>query len=149
MYTNLLFNAVSLFPSQIGAGNGNKSDLVLATNTLKYRAGIPDMVGYEKFSGFQTNLGQSAMDNYLGKIYAYFIPPTTGNYKFWIRSDDSCQLFMNTNAVNSTDPAGKNFLTEVPSFINATTYISNKVVSLVGGQRYYIEGLWREGTGGD
>ncbi len=148
MYTNLVYSGHSLFPSQVVAANGNKSDLVLATNITKYKANIPDMTGYMKHSGFQTNLGQSAMDNYLGKIYGYFIPPTNGNYKFWIRSDDSCQLLMNTNSVNSTDPAGKNFLAEIPLFVNVN-YLSNKVVSLVGGQRYYIEGIWREGTGGD
>jgi hypothetical protein len=31
------------------------------------------------------------------RVYSLFIPPTNGNYKFWIRSDDGLQLFMNTN----------------------------------------------------
>jgi hypothetical protein len=151
-YTNLLYAGYSLFPG-VAAANGNKTDLVLATNTIKYLAGIPDMFGYEKHAGMYTNLAQSGGDNYLGKFYTYFIPPSSGNYRFWIRSDDACQLFMNTNAVNSTDPAGKNFLGELVAYPgNATTYYpaaNGLNVSLVGGQRYYLEGLWREGTGGD
>jgi hypothetical protein len=153
-YTNLLYSGQSLFPAQVVAANGNKSDMVLATNTAKYIAGIPDMFGYTKHSGMYTNLAQSGGDNYLGKFYTYFIPPSSGNYRFWIRSDDSCQLFMNTNSANSTDPAGKNFLGELFAYPgNATTYYpatnGGQNVSLVGGQRYYLEGLWREGTGGD
>ncbi len=146
-YTNLLYSGMSLFPG-VAVANGNLSDLALATNTVKFISGIPDMFAYQTYSGFYTNLGNSGQDNYLGKFYTYFVPPTNGNYKFWIRGDDANALYMNTNTVNSTDPTGKNYLIHMPQFI-AVNYLSNKVVSLVGGQRYYMEGLWREGGGGD
>ena len=98
--------------------------------------------------GYSTNLGNTSLDNYSGRIISYFVPPASGNYKFYIRSDDSSVLYMNTNAVNSTDPAGKVRLGQLNAFTAAYT-LAGQNISLVAGQRYYMEGVWREGGGGD
>ena len=36
-------------------------------------------------------------DNYGQRMSAYVIPPTTGNYVFWIASDDNSTLFLSTD----------------------------------------------------
>ncbi|MEY2409829.1 MAG: hypothetical protein QOF48_2499, partial [Verrucomicrobiota bacterium] len=130
------------------SGNGAIADLLFSTNILKFVSGLPDTVGYERYMGYSTNLGNTSLDNYMGRIISYFVPPTNGNYRFYIRSDDSSILYMNTNAVNSTDPAGKRELGRLNAFTAAYT-LAGPTVSLIGGQRYYMEGIWREGGGGD
>jgi len=129
-------------------GNGNLPDLLFSTNINKFVSGLPDTVGYERYMGYSTNLGNTSLDNYMGRIITYFVPPTNGLYKFYARSDDSSILYMNTNAVNSTDPAGKRELGRLLVFTSGYTLMGQNI-SLVGGQRYYMEGVWREGGGGD
>ncbi len=87
-------------------------------------------------------------ESYGGRISGYFVAPTTTNYNFYLRSDDASELNINTNAVNSTDPAGRTtqqFETgccRAFSALGTTNFLN-------GGQAYYIEVLWKEGTGGD
>ncbi len=132
------------------SANGNLPDLNWVTNFQAVIAGTVNGTGYERVSGYSTNLGNTSLDNYFGRIYGYFVPPTNGNYRFFTRSDDSSSFFMNTNASNSTDPAGKVHLRSQFQFTNITAlWQAPQTVTLLGGQRYYIEGNWREGTGGD
>ncbi len=89
-------------------------------------------------------------DNYGGRICGYVIPPTTGNYRFWIASDDNSELWLSTN----NDPAGKVKIASVPGATghnqwNAFTEQRSASIYLVAGQRYYIEALQKEGGGGD
>jgi hypothetical protein len=119
---------------------------------FKYIAGVPDVIGYQKYFGVQPGtLGNTRLDNYLGRLISYFVAPSNGLYKFWLRVDDVAQLYMNTNAVNSTDPAGKVLLGQSPNaFVGGGPFtLVGQNISLVGGQRYYLETLWREGGGGD
>ncbi len=135
---------------QVGqSGNGNLPDLQWVTNFQNVVAGTPNGIGYVNISGYSTNLGNTSLDAYLGRLRGYFLPPTNGNYRFYTRSDDSCEFYMNTNAVNSTDPAGRSFLRAQFAFTNITQLWQTPVVTLTGGQLYYIEGIFREGAGGD
>jgi len=143
-------------------GNGNLPTLTSATNfplgtvpfpnesqpNFKYLAGLPDHVGAQKYFAFQPQLGNTRVENYLGRLISYFVAPSNGNYKFYMRADDAAQLYMNTNAVNSTDQAGIQLLGRLDAYTSAYTLVAQNV-SLVGGQRYLLEALWREGTGGD
>ncbi|HTD68498.1 MAG TPA: hypothetical protein VK846_18405, partial [Candidatus Limnocylindria bacterium] len=131
-------------------GGSAIADLIALTNSPSFVTRSPDVVGYTRYFGFNTNLvsSQESLRDYIGRMYSYFIAPSNGNYRFWMRSDDSSQLFMNTNAVNSTDPAGASLLGQLPVFTGAYTLMAQNV-TLVGGQRYFLEARWREVTGGD
>ena len=81
---------------------------------------------------------------------ALLVPPVTGNYVFWISSDDNSVLYLSTDA----DPAHKAQIATVTSWTNSrqwNTYPSQKSasVSLTNGFRYYVEALQKEGGGGD
>jgi len=115
---------------------------------FSYIAGLPTVVGYQPYFATQPDLYHTRVDNYLGRMISYFVPPSNGLYRFFMRSDDASQLYMNTNAVNSTDPAGKTLLGRLDAYTGAYTMVAQGV-SLVGGQKYYLEVLWREGGGGD
>ncbi|MEO7311319.1 MAG: PQQ-dependent sugar dehydrogenase [Chitinophagaceae bacterium] len=89
-------------------------------------------------------------DNYGLKVYGYICPATTGNYTFWIASDDNSELWLSTN--NSS--ANKQKIAYHTSYTNSrewNKFTTQKSVSilLTAGQLYYIEALMKEGTGGD
>ena len=152
LYTGLV-TLNSLAPNDVGAafGNGGYPDFIAAMNSSAVIARNPNVIGYARYFGYNTNLAQvnATFDNYFGRLYGNFIAPSNGLYRFWVRADDSCELWMNTNAVNSTDPAGMSRLGVVNDFYNANYRLLAENVFLTGGQRYYMEGRWREGTGGD
>jgi hypothetical protein len=95
-----------------------------------------------------TNFG----DNYGERIRGYITAPTTGNYTFWISSDDNSELWLSTNE----NPGNARKIAGIASdrWTNHNvwdTYPSQQShqISLTGGKKYYIEVLHKEGTGGD
>ncbi len=88
-------------------------------------------------------------EQYGGRISGFFLAPATTNYIFYLRSDDASELNINTNTVNSTDPTGKAKLQEETGCCRAFSALPTTNIALVAGQAYYIEVLWKEGTGGD
>jgi len=73
-------------------------------------------------------------------------PPTSGNWVFYIRSDDSSILYFNPTGPNA---AGKVIIQEETGCCNAFAGHTTAPQALVAGQGYYIEMLYKEGTGGD
>ncbi|MBC5772972.1 T9SS type A sorting domain-containing protein [Pontibacter sp. KCTC 32443] len=92
------------------------------------------------------NVGNS----YGQRIRGYVTAPVTGNYTFWISSDDLAELYLST----SEDPAKKVKIAAVTAWTGSrewTKYSNQKSVSiaLTAGKRYYIEALHLEGAGDD
>jgi len=93
-----------------------------------------------------TNLGS----NYGARIRGYICPPQTGNYTFWIASDDKSELWIST----TNSPNDKVLRASVPDHtaVREWTHYPSQTsvaISLVAGQKYYIEALHKEATGGD
>jgi len=91
-----------------------------------------------------------SMDNYGSRVRGYLYPPVDGDYEFWVSGDDNCELWLSTNA----DPTTATKICQVPGWTNQhewTKYPDQKssFITLLGGQKYYIEGLMKEGGGGD
>lgn len=89
-------------------------------------------------------------DNYGQRIRGYVCPPLTGNYIFWIASDDNSELWLSTNDL----PANRQKIASVTGWTASqewTKYPSQQSVSkyLVAGQKYYIEALHKEVSQGD
>lgn len=88
--------------------------------------------------------------NYGSRIRGYICPPLTGNYTFWIASDNNSELWLSTN-----DQAGNKIkIAFVPGYTvprNWAKYPEQKsaLIHLVAGQKYYIEAIHREGSEGD
>jgi RHS repeat-associated protein len=84
------------------------------------------------------------------RVRGYVIPPTNGSYVFWIASDDHSELWLST----SESPALKQRIARVDNWTSSKIWNSepnqqSAAVTLVGGQRYYIEALQSQGGGGD
>jgi hypothetical protein len=89
-------------------------------------------------------------DNYGSRVRGYLCVPTTGSYTFWIASDDRSELWLSTddNPANKVRIAYVSGWTYSRQWDKYSTQVSASI-SLTAGQRYYIEGLLKEGTGGD
>jgi hypothetical protein len=97
---------------------------------------------------FQSPSGRA--DNYGVRGRAFLTPPETGDYTFWVAGDDNCQLWLSTDntAANATMIAQVATWTGVAEWGKEAGQKSAPV-ALVAGQKYYIEGLMKEGGGGD
>lgn len=93
-----------------------------------------------------TNVG----DNYGQRLRGLLTAPTTGAYTFWIAGDDNCELWLSTNdqAGSKVKIAGVSGWT-FPREWNKYASQKSVTINLVAGQRYYIEALMKEATGGD
>lgn len=109
----------------------------------------PDLVTYVPTLDSRNAYPTDSREGYGARISGFFVAPATSNYIFYLRSDDAGQLSMNTNAVNSTDSAGAVKVQEETGCCNAFSAHASAPISLTGGQAYYIELLYKEGTGGD
>lgn len=91
-----------------------------------------------------------AGDNYASRIRGYICPPLTGNYIFWIASDNNSELWLSTDdkAANKVKIAYVKGYTPSRGW---TKYPSQQSapISLLAGVNYYIEALHKEGTQGD
>ncbi len=118
-------------------------------NALKDSVNYPDDPDVtEEIDEFQWN-GQD-LDNYGGQLEAWVYVPATGDYTFWLCTDDQGELWLSSN----DDPSNTSLVASIPSWASVdewTKFPSQKSepVPLVGGEKYYIMAIWKEGGGGD
>jgi PA14 domain len=89
-------------------------------------------------------------DNYGTRLRGYVTAPVTGNYLFWIASDDNSELWLSTN----DNPVNKVKIAWVldyadPRQWNKFATQKSAEIPLEQNKRYYIEALQKEGGGGD
>jgi hypothetical protein len=85
-------------------------------------------------------------EQYGSRTRGVFIPPYTGNWRFYVRADDPAQVFINPNGL---DPAGKVLILNETGCCGDWNKYESPAIPLQAGQAYYIEALHKEGTGGD
>ncbi len=114
----------------------------------------------------------SGVNNFVRRISGYFIPPTTGNYKFYTTGDDDSDLFLSTDST----PASKRLVCHQSGWNNGATWAWQQVggggatasqmcsatwspdggvttpwsagIPMIAGHKYYIEQDWHQGGGG-
>jgi hypothetical protein len=109
-------------------------------------------------------------DNYGRRVSGLFVPATTGDYVFFVCSDDDSDLFLSTDDTK----ANKRLIAQETVWSNPNKWVSSgggsvltqkrsdswspdggltkpyaSGIRLVAGQKYYIEAVHREGGGGD
>ena len=87
-------------------------------------------------------------DNFGERLRGYICAPETGNYSFWIASDNESDLYLSTDA----NPANKvkiAFMTGYAAPRIWTKYPTQKsvLIPLIAGTKYYIEALTRSNSG--
>ena len=90
-------------------------------------------------------------DEYGQRIRGYITAPTTGNYTFWIGSDDHSELWLSIDdrPANKRRIASLNDWVPFREFHWHPSQKSLGIISLTKGVRYYVEVLHKEAFGGD
>ena len=109
----------------------------------------PDALYTKVYTNFETEVN-TGMDYYGQRMRAFVVPPTNGNYIFWIASDDTSDLFVSTDET----PANKALVAYVSSWTSFESWNSlagqqSASIALQGGCRYYVEAIMQQGGGGD
>ena len=81
-----------------------------------------------------------------GRLSGVFIPPTSGNWIFYLSSDDSSELYLNPVG---KDAGGKALMTAETGCCNGFAAHPSAPQTLTEGEAYYIEAIYKEGGGGD
>jgi hypothetical protein len=120
---------------------------------------VPDLTSsplYPNNPTFRTNLWvfdsrlvfpDEARQNYGSRIRGVFIPPVSGDWLFYMRGIDRCDLYLNPNG---PDEAGKQFLRDEQQPDNDGNWgrVVSNPISLRAGRGYYIETLHKSDAGG-
>ncbi|HEX2958618.1 MAG TPA: PA14 domain-containing protein, partial [Chitinispirillaceae bacterium] len=106
-----------------------------------------------QITGFQYNLdaAYNFSNNYGIRIRGYITAPVTGDYTFWIASDDCSKLYLSSNEDTANKGTPIASVTGYTAWKQWDKYTSQKSspVSLVAGNRYYIEILHKDGEQDD
>jgi hypothetical protein len=127
----------------------------------------PSFVTIEPRFEYPANAGGEAGSNYGNTMSGWIVPPVTGDYVFFVCSDDLSDLFLSTDE----DPAHKKLIAQETQWSNARQWVTSggpsdvpskrsdqfpnsewttpNVITLTAGRLYYIEVQHTEGTGGD
>jgi hypothetical protein len=89
-------------------------------------------------------------NNYGTRIHGFLTPPVTGNYTFWIASDDYSELWLSSDS----NPANEQRRAYVPGHTDPRQWDKysgqqSGAFLLTAGQPYYIKVLHKEGGGDD
>jgi WD40 repeat protein len=126
------------------------STLADLTNSMKFpaRPDASDLV-YEFESPGTRNV------NYGVRLLGYLIPPVTGEYLFYLASDDQGELWLSTDE----SPANLRRIAAEPIWNMSRDWHTvlrrpakeniSAPIPLTAGQRYYVEAVMKQGTGGD
>lgn len=94
--------------------------------------------------------GPDAGVNYGARISGYLCPPVTGDYHFWIASNDHSELWLSTDD-ESQNKVRIAFVTGATNPREWTKFATQKstAIHLTQGRSYYIEALHKQGVGAD
>ena len=115
----------------------------------KYINNQPDKTGYVTQFSSRDLLTDSLTENYGGRLSGWIVPAVTGQYEFFIRSDDSSQLWLSTD----DKPLNAQMIAEeigcCGPFEEPGAPETSAPQDLVAGKKYAIYALWKDGGGGD
>jgi hypothetical protein len=120
-------------------------------STLLTSPRFPSEPSFEKqLTSFEADSNWA--DRYGAALRGYLIPPASGNYTFWVASDDGSQLWFST----STNPVAAAQIATVtdgnwtsPREWDRFPSQKSQTIALNAGEAYYVEARLREMTGND
>ena len=89
------------------------------------------------------------LENYGARIHGWLYVPRTGDYTFWICSDNNGELWLSTD----DDPTNVRLIAQESTYSGLNVWGSgeeqSEPIPLVAGNKYYIIAFWHEESGGD
>ncbi|MEM7128963.1 MAG: putative Ig domain-containing protein [Chloroflexota bacterium] len=100
-------------------------------------------------SSFSSAINQG--ENFGQRIHGLIYPPITGQYIFWIASDDQGELWLSSDETSDNLSLIANVIdyTLSPNEWGKYPEQQSALITLQAGQAYYIDALAQEGGGGD
>ena len=128
---------------------GNSLDMLTNTANNPDWPDNPNPTFTTTFTNFETEIN-SGKDNYGQRLRTFVIPPTNGDYVFWISSDDSSALYLSSDE----NPADRVQIASVNQWTGSREWSKeanqqSAPISLQAGRRYYLEARMQQGGGGD
>jgi YVTN family beta-propeller protein len=125
-----------------GISGGVVSDLTNNPNYPNNPTGSNQLTSFEAPANWAENYGT--------RVRGYVHPTVTGQYRFWLATDDYGELRLSTN----DSPANAVVIANVPGWTNSREWTKypqqqSTLITLQAGQKYYIEALQKEAGGGD
>ncbi len=89
-------------------------------------------------------------DHYGQRVHGFIKAPYTGEYRFWIASDDDSQLFLSA----TSNPSDLVMIAEVQGYTSPREWHKypqqqSELITLLAGEHYYVMALMKEHEGGD
>jgi hypothetical protein len=113
----------------------------------------PDFPDHPTSKNYITDFFEAPTDvleSYGQRMHGYVVAPLTGDYTFWIATDDGGSLLLSTdeNPANAREIASVNGWTP-PRVWESEPNQRSSAIRLAAGRAYYISALMKEGGGGD
>jgi hypothetical protein len=126
-----------------------------AVDALVNDADFPDNPGRREYlTSFSTipQMGNDVAERFGARVSGFLTPTESGNYEFFLRSDDASELYLSTDdkpenrvAIAMETGCCAAFL----EYDQATRGQTSVPQALNAGKKYYLEALYKEGGGGD
>ena len=143
---------------KVPPNNGNEGSILCQFWRGIAGSNVADLTNSDDFPDFPSEVYYNTSfeivpnmdDNYGTRLSGYVVPPATGEYTFWICSDDGSQLWLSPDDKEES----KQQIARVDGFTaqnawDQTPVQKSKKIKLEQGKRYYIEALHKEGGGDD
>jgi chitodextrinase len=155
--------SISSMSFQLGviAVLGNSELQGLSRNVYSHSSISDDLAALKALPSFPDSPSSSSIEpsfqspsnvgsHYGQRMLGYLVPPTTGEYQFWIAADDSAELSLGSDHNIET----LDVIASVPSWTNPEQWNRHSAqqsiaIQLEAGKAYAIQALMVEGGGGD
>lgn len=129
------------------SGGGYDSD---GAEQMLTESSVPDYT--EIITSSEWGVGDdNSLDDYRARITAWIIPPVTGEYIFWLVTDDAGRLWLSSDH----EPANAQLIAEESSWAGENEWgdvgdeAQSEAIWLEEGKAYWLRGGHQEGAGGD
>ena len=118
-----------------------------AVSDLTGNPNFPNNPSLKYYTNSAFELRSNYADNYGSRVRTLLIPSVSGDYTFWIASDDSSELWFSTNG----DAANKTLIASVSGWTDPHQWTKSPSqqsapIPLAAGQAYYLESLQKDGA---
>ena len=128
----------------------NTTTIAALTNHPTYLANTPSECGMISVFNSRQVYTDDLHEQYGGRLQGLFIPPITGSWRLFIRSDDPSELWFNPTGSGST---GISLVARetgcCQAYLEPGAAQTSAAFPLVAGQAYFIRAIWKEIGGGD
>ncbi len=122
-------------------------------NAISDLTSSPSYPDFPSFVETLTDFFETPTDQfeaYGQRVHGYLVPPVSGNYRFWIASDDNGALHLSTDE----SPEHTRLIARVPEWTSSREWgrfpeQRSGLINLEANKAYYVQALMKEGGGGD